>query len=79
MLGRSGFGRCAGIAGRRPAARMNNNRALGSGERRHDASLVIGRVGGARGPAPRSKHSMMIMRPPQEGLMVLSVIGLLLY
>ena len=44
--------------------------ALGVGAchgRRHEASIPVWAAGGARGWAPRSKVSMMIMRPPQLG------------
>ena len=33
----------------------------------HEASIRIGTVGRYRGVEPRSKVSMMIMRPPQQG------------
>ena len=35
--------------------------------RHHDVSILIGLGGRVRGVAPRSKVSMMIMRPPQHG------------
>jgi hypothetical protein len=40
---------------------------LASGDGAHEVSILIGTVGRYRGVEPRSKVSMMIMRPPQQG------------
>ncbi len=55
-----------GVAGRGPVAAA---RRLWAWRRvdRHGSSIPSRRVGGARGGAPGSKVSMMIMRPPQLG------------
>src|SRR6516164_6253167 len=41
--------------------------ALRPGDGDHELSMRVGTAGRYRGPQPRSKVSMMIMRPPQQG------------
>ena len=58
------------VAGRGPATWKSSFPAFQIGSRAHDVSMLIvtiGAVGRYRGVEPRSKVSMMIMRPPQHG------------
>src|SRR6266540_5495205 len=55
------------VAGREPANATSRIAGLWCG---HEVSILMaigGAVGRCRGVAPRSKTSMMIMRPPQHG------------
>src|SRR5207302_8156315 len=58
----------AAVADRRPA-RTIGILNLRRGDRDHDVSILIAVGGGGRyrGVEPRSKVSMMLMRPPQHG------------
>src|SRR5271169_237387 len=57
----------AAEAGRWAAALVVGVRAWRPGDGAHEVSILIGTVGRYRGVEPRSKVSMMIMRPPQQG------------
>jgi len=61
------FGPSIARAGRGPAAQASSIGTSCSRERHHDVSILISLDGRMRGVAPRSKVSMMIMRPPQHG------------
>jgi hypothetical protein len=66
------------VAGREPAKEARGFAAWWRGCCRHDVSILIatvGAVGRYRGARPRSKVSMMIMRPPQQGQGCASVGG----
>src|SRR5882672_4811561 len=64
---RCGFGPSIALAGRGLAARTSSLQPSCCRERHHDVSILIGLVGWVRGVEPRSKVSMMIIRPPQHG------------
>src|SRR5713101_4142403 len=64
---RCGFKLSIALSDRRPVAKASSIWASCSRERRHDVSILIGLDGRVRGVEPRSKVSMMIMRPPQHG------------
>ena len=66
-VGRGGVEASSIVSGRRPAAKTNSIRASCSHDRRHDVSILSGFGGRVLGVEPRSKVSMMIMRPPQHG------------
>src|SRR5271163_1387225 len=58
------------VAGRGSAAQIMIFSALCLGDHAHEVSILIAMIGPAgryRGVEPRSKTSMMIMRPPQHG------------
>ena len=58
------------MAGREPAEKTSGFVASWRGRRRHEVSILIAGVCGVGrylGEPPRSKVSMMIMRPPQHG------------
>ena len=61
------------VPGRSAAALVVGVWAWRSGDGAHEVSILIGAVGRYRGVEPRSKVSMMIMRPPQHGQVCASV------
>jgi len=62
-----GFCACAVVAGREPAIWAVDFVEMDLWDRRHGLAIPVASVGGARGSLPRSKVSMTIMRPPQQG------------